>query len=76
MNNFIKTYWHSDSIAPRVDLSFDTLSDCILYIENFQQDKPSEGLVWQNDEPILVYIVDRFGFITWKPWSAGWRKQE
>ena len=65
-NNFIKQYWFTDTILPRLDLTFECLSDCILYIEEFHQEAASVGTVFQDKHPIMSYEVDKFGFITWK----------
>ena len=55
---------YSDSAAGMQSEAFNTLSEIVSYIEIFGYNGDSEGLIYQNDEPIVMYISREDG-ITW-----------
>lgn len=62
----MKRFTYSDSVAGMQAIEFNSLSTAILYIERFYPVGDSEGVVFQDGEPILMYcsIKDE---LTWKP---------
>ena len=53
MENLIFTY--TDSEAGKQTEQFAKLSEIISYLENFNPNGDSEGVVYQNNEPIFEY---------------------
>lgn len=57
---------YSDSVAGMQSETFNNLSEIVSYIEKFGYNGDSEGIIYQNDEQILMYISREDGII----WSS------
>ena len=55
---------YSDSVAGMQSETFNTLSEIVSYIEKFGYNGDSEGIIYQDDEEILMYTSREDG-ITW-----------
>ena len=60
----MKNFTYSDSEAGTQTEKFNTLGDIIAHIENFGWNGDSEGVIFQNEEPILEYVSHENG-LTW-----------
>lgn len=62
-----KVYNYYDSIAGHQTQTFDKLSECIKYIEDFghEGDESSIGIIYANSEPIFEYRSSKDG-LTWE----------
>jgi hypothetical protein len=49
------TYTYSDSEAGLQNLTFDKLSDLIAYIEEFEPNQDSYGIIFCNEKELLQY---------------------
>ncbi len=49
-------FTYSDSVAGMQSETFTLLSEIVKYIESFGWNGDSEGVIFQNDEPILEYV--------------------
>lgn len=58
-------FTYSDSEAGNQKDVFTTLSEIVKFIEDFGWNGDSEGIIFQNDEPILEY-VSRQDSLTWR----------
>lgn len=65
----MKTYNYTDSEAGKQTEKFNTLSEIIAHIENFGWNGDSEGIILQNEEPILEYVSRENG-LTWRKADA------
>ena len=65
----MKTFNYTDSEAGTQKEKFNTLSEIIAHIENFGWNGDSEGVIFQNEDPILEY-VSRENRLTWKKVAA------
>lgn len=57
-------YTYSDSEAGEQDVVFETLSEIVKYIEDFDKVGESDGIIYQNDVPILSYSNREYG-LSW-----------
>lgn len=64
----MKTFNYIDSEAGKQTEKFNTLSDIIAHIENFGWHEDSEGVIYQNEEPLLDYVSRENG-LTWRSTS-------
>jgi hypothetical protein len=61
-----KTYFnYSDSLAGAQDITFDTLEEAKEYIENFEAEGDSIGVIYEQGNPTLEYRNEG-GRITWR----------
>lgn len=63
-----KTFNYTDSEAGKQTDKFDTLSEVIAHIENFGWNGDSEGVIFQNEEPIIEY-VSRENELSWRKYE-------
>ena len=49
-------FTYTDSEAGKQNEVFNTLSEIVKYIEDFGYNGDSEGMIFQDDEPILEYV--------------------
>jgi hypothetical protein len=60
---------YTDSKAGTQTKMFNTLSEIIAHIENFGWNGDSEGVIFQNEDPIFEY-VSRENRLTWRKVAA------
>lgn len=65
----MRTFNYTDSVAGKQIEKFNTLSEIIAHIENFGWNGDSEGIIFQNEEPILEYVSHENG-LTWRKADA------
>jgi len=53
----MRTFNYSDSVAGMQNKKFNKLSELIKYLEDFRHtgEESSTGVIYDNDEPILMY---------------------
>jgi hypothetical protein len=63
----MKKFTYLDSVAGAQNEKFNKLSDLARYLEDFQHigEESSEGIIYENDRPILMYKSSLDGFF-WK----------
>jgi hypothetical protein len=60
----MKKFTYSDSVAGMQSCTFNRLSEVISHIEDFGHNGDSDGVVFQDGVPILMYISFMDG-LTW-----------
>lgn len=60
----MRTFTYSDSVAGMQNEKFSKLSELIKYLEDFGHagEESSTGIIYDNDEPILMYNSSLDGF--------------
>ena len=56
-------FTYSDSEAGMQNETFTSLSSIVKYIEDFGYNGDSDGIVFQNEEPILLYSSKESGIL-------------
>lgn len=56
-------FTYSDSVAGMQSETFSNLNEIVKYIEDFGYNGDSDGIILQNDEPILCYISREKGLL-------------